>query len=372
MPPTPPQRPRETLPDALRALALISVLVVNAIGYAAAPWGPTLGFRTPPDSAWASLTQGAVAAVLHGKGYTTLAFVFGMALWLAARHRPRAEALQRGQRRQRRLLQVGIFHGVFLYFGDILTLYALVGRPLLRRLHRPWGALRRHFWHALAWAVLAKLVLLALTLMAAESPARADTPALSTVQGAWAFFQLNAGFYAAIQVVALLVGGPVMYLCMLGGVAAARLRLLTHRRWRPLWRRGLWLAGPPLLVLSVAHGWAWAVHDPAADIDPWIEALGDLIALPVAACYLAIAVLASDGGRARWCAVLAPLGQRTLSLYVGHSALCLLLLSGAGWALAPTTLQTVVACLGLWLLALAGARLSGRRRWPLEAWLARR
>lgn len=371
--PTPnPQRPRETLPDALRALALISVLVVNAIGYASAPWGPTLGFRTPPDSAWASLTQGIVAALLHGKGYTTLAFVFGMALWLAARHRPRAEALQRGKLRHRRLLRLGIFHGAFLYFGDILTLYALVGRPLLRRMHLPWGALRRHLWRALGWAVLAKLVLLAFTLMAAESPARADTPSLSTVHGVWAFFQLNAGFYAAIQIVALIVGGPVMYLCMAGGVAAARLRLLTHRRWRPLWRRGLWLAGPPLLVLSMAYGWAWAIHDPATDIDPWIETLGDLIALPVAACYLAVVVLASDGGRARWCRWLAPLGQRTLTLYVGHSALCLVLLSGAGWALAPTTLQTVLGCLGLWLLALVVARLSGPRRWPLEAWLGRR
>lgn len=363
---------RETLPDALRALALIAVLVVNAVGYASAPWGPALGFRTPPDSAWASVTQGFVAAVLQGKGYTTLAFVFGMALWLAARNRSRPDALQRGKLRQRRLLALGVFHGAFLYFGDILTLYALVGRQLLSRLHLPWGAFRRHLWRALAWAVLAKLVLLAFTLMAAESPATPDTPSLSSAQGAWAFLQLNAGFYAAIQIPALIVGGPVMYLCMLGGVAAARLRLLTHRRWRPLWRRGLWLAGPPLLMLSIAYGWAWAVHDPATDIDPWTEALGDLISLPMAACYLAALVLASDGGRARWCGWLSPLGQRTLTLYVGHSALCLVLFSGAGWALAPTTLQTVLGCLGLWLLALAAARFSSRRRWPLEAWMGRR
>lgn len=366
------QRPRETLPDALRALALISVLVVNAVGYASAPWGPPLGFRTPPDSAWASLTQGFVATLLQGKGYTTLAFVFGMALWLSARGRPRDEALQRGKVRHRRLLQLGIFHGALLYFGDILTLYALVGRQLLRRLHMPWRAFRRHLWRALAWAVLAKLVLLAFIPMAAESPATPATASLSSAQGAWAFFQLNAGFYAVIQIPALIVGGPVMYLCMVAGVAAARLRLLTHRRWRPLWRRGLWLAGPPLLALSIAYGWAWAVHDPSTDIDPWTEALGDLISLPMAACYLAALVLASDGGRARWCQWLAPLGQRTLTLYVGHSALCLVLLSGAGWALAPTTLQTVLGCLGLWLLALVAARLSGQRRWPLEAWLGRR
>jgi len=366
------QRNRETLPDALRALALISVLVVNALGYADAPWGPALGVRTPPDSAWASVTQGFVAAVLQGKGYTLLAFVFGMALWLSARNRPRPEALQRGKVRNRRLLHLGIFHGAFLYFGDILTLYALVGRQLLSRLHRPWGPFRRHLWRALAWALMAKLVLLAFAVVAAQSPAGPDTPSLSKVQSTWEFLRLNAGFYAAIQVVAVIVGGPVMYLCMVTGVAAARLRLLTHRRWRPLWRRWLQLGGPPLLALSIVCGWAWAIKAPAADIHPWIEALSDLIALPVAACYLAILVLASDGGKARWCQWLGPLGQRTLTLYVGHSALCLVLLSGVGWALAPTSLQTVLGCLSLWLLALAAARLSGQRRWPLEAWMGRR
>ena len=80
-----PNRPRDPLPDSLRALALLSVLVVNALGYAAAPWGPTLGQRSPADGDAAALVQGLVAALLYGKGYPILAFVFGMALWLAAR-----------------------------------------------------------------------------------------------------------------------------------------------------------------------------------------------------------------------------------------------------------------------------------------------
>ncbi len=45
---------REPLPDALRALALIAVLVVNTLGYPLTPVGPQLGLRLPADSAWAA------------------------------------------------------------------------------------------------------------------------------------------------------------------------------------------------------------------------------------------------------------------------------------------------------------------------------
>lgn len=366
------QPPREALPDTLRGLALLAVLVVNAIGYTVAPWGPSLGLRTPPDSAWAAIVQGLVAALLQGKGYTVLAFVFGMSLWLATRRRSPAEALQRGVARQRRLLGMGILHGVFIYFGDILTLYALVGRRLLGRLHMPWKALRRHLWHALAWALLAKLVMLAAILGFADAASDGDRSSLASVQGIWPFLQLNAGFYLVAQVVALIVAGPVMYLCMVGGVVAARLRLLTHRRWRDPLRRQLLRWSPPLLTATLVVGMGHAMVDPDNPLFPWVEALGDLLSLPVAAVYVIGLALASSGGRAAWCQWFVPLGRRTLTLYLGHGLIGLLLFSGAGLALAPTTVEMVLFSLALWLLALQAARLSGRRRWPMEALMARR
>jgi uncharacterized protein len=362
---------RAQLPDALRAIAMVSVLAVNAIGYAVAPWGPVLGVRTPSDSAWAAAAQGLVAALLQGKGVAMLSFVFGMSLWLATRRRDRHEALQRGLVRNRRLLGLGIVHGVFVYFGDILTLYALVGRPLLRRLHMPWRALRRHLRWALAWALATKLVWwLALVGLAAD-PDMAEVPSFASVQGYWPFWRLNAGSYAFGLAASLLMAGAVTYLCMACGVAAARLRLLTHRRWRAPLRRFVSYAGPPLLLLSGVYGWGCAVTGPTDAGRPWIDALGDAVAIPVAACYVAALSLAAHGGSARWCSWFSPLGQRTLSLYIGHSLLCVALFSGAGWAIAASTLQTVLLCLGLWLLAAVAARHS-RRRWPLEAWMARR
>lgn len=362
-------RARETLPDALRALALVAVLVLNAIGYAVAPWGPPLGQRTPPDSGLAAATQGLVGALLQGKGIAMLAFVFGMALWLSARRHDRPAAQRRALRRNGRLLRLGIVHGLFIYFGDILTLYAIVGRQLLRRLHLPWRALRLHLRWALVWALLAKLALVVL-LVAPPYRWEEEPASLAAVRGVWEFLELNALSYAFSQAMTLVFAGPVLYLCMACGVAAARLRLLTHQRWRPLLRRWLWRSGPALLVLSAGYGWGVATTQAWDPARAWVDSLGDLIAIPVAACYLVALALASQGGSARWCRALGPLGRRTLTLYVGHGVLCLLLFSGAGLALEPTTAEVVALCLGWWLLAFAAAARS-RRRWPLEAWMAR-
>ncbi|WP_066268047.1 DUF418 domain-containing protein [Hydrogenophaga palleronii] len=366
-----PNRPRDPLPDSLRALALLSVLVVNALGYAAAPWGPTLGQRSPADGDAAALVQGLVAALLYGKGYPILAFVFGMALWLAAHGRARPEALRRGTLRQR-LLGLGVLHGALLYFGDILTLYALVGQRLLRRLHAPWRSLRRQLWFALGWAVLAKLALVAVALHLADRPPSVDAASLSSVQTGWQFLKLNGGAYILSQFIAIVLAAPLLYLCMLAGVAAARLRLLSHRRWRPMLQRGLLRAGVPLLLVSLAYGWGCAMSDPSGVLYARLEAVGYLVDTPLAAAYIAALALLSSGGRAAWCRWVEPLGQRTLTLYVGHSLPCLLLFSGLGWALKATTVQMLLFSLGLWLLALAAAALSGKKRWPLEAWMARR
>ncbi len=363
---------RQPLPDALRALALVAVLVVNTLGYAIAPVGPHLGLRLPADSAWAAATQGLVAGLLQGKGYTLLAFVFGMGLWLAARHRAPADALQRGKVRQRRLLVLGVLHGAFIYLGDILTTYALVGWQLLGRLHMPWKGMRRHLALALAAAVVAKLLLVVVIFRMADLPLVVEGASLASVRDGWQFLRVNTTTYVVQQVSALIFSAPVLYFCMLCGVAAARLRILTHRRWRSVLKRSLMWACVPVLAAGLAYGWGYAMTPATQAISPWLETLGEMVSMPMAALYVAALALASRGGRAVWCQWLGPLGQRTLSLYVGHSLICMALFSGLGLGLALTTVQSVVFCLALWLLAWTTAVLSGQTRWPLEAWMARR
>ena len=369
---------RQPLPDALRALALLAVLVVNAAGYLVAPWGALLGERSPPDSGLASAVQGVIAALLQGKGYPMLAFLFGMGLVLAARGHNATRSVQRGMRRQERLLKLGLLHGVFIYFGDILTMYALVGWQLLERLHEPWRSLRPRLWRACAWALGVTAVTVAATAYFAVDAGLASLtfssaePTLAQAQGWTDFWQINAGAYLVAQVLALLLFWPVLRLCMLCGVAAARLRLLTHRRWRPALRRWAMRLALPLLLMNVAYGAAYAHTVAGSQRLFLVDAVGSVVGPPLAGVYVMALALAARGGQAAWCRALAPLGQRTLTLYVGHGLLCVALFTGVGMALKPGTAAMATFSVLLWCLALTAARASGARRWPLEAWMARR
>lgn len=369
---------RQPLPDALRALAMIAVLTVNAMGYLVAPWGALLGARSPPDSSLALAIQGLVAAVLQGKGYPMLAFLFGMGLSLALRGRPAPLAHQRAIARQKKLLKLGLLHGVFVYFGDILTMYALIGWRLLAHVRAPWPVLRRRLRRALGWALGAAVVSIVLMLLlfgrlasTGEAAMQAD-PTLGQSHRLLDFWWLNASAYAVMQIGGLLLLWPVLRLCMLCGVAAARLRLLTHRRWRRGLRRGLWRWAPPVVLLNASYGMAYVSVVEGSQRAFWVEFLGNLLGPPLAAVYVLVLALLAHGGQAAWCHWLAPLGRRTLSLYVGHSLLCAGLFSGLGLGLHPGTRDMALFALLWWCLALLAARASAGRRWPLEAWMARR
>ena len=372
---------RQPLPDALRALALLAVLAVNATGYAAAPWGTLLGEPLPAASWAARAWQGLLAALLQGKGWPMLAFLFGMSLALAMRRAGPADALAarlQAIRRQKRLLALGVLHGVLLYFGDILTLYAVLGWLLLRSQPtrpEPWRLFRPRLRRAAMWALAAVLVGGALAWWFDArwgSVAHASEPRLVQASHYLEFIAINADAYALGQVSVLLLGWQVARLCLLCGMASVRLRLLTHPRWHPALRSWVKAAALPLLGSAVVYGLAVAQLPPGQLLPTWADTLGQLSGPPTAALAVAALALASGGGRARWCAWIAPLGRCTLSVYIGHSALCMLLFTPLGLGLVPSTLQMAGFWLGLWLLALAAAHATGSRRWPLEAWLARR
>ncbi|MBL8328172.1 MAG: DUF418 domain-containing protein [Rubrivivax sp.] len=369
---------REPLPDALRALALIGVLAVNAAGYAAAPWGPLLGVIEPAGSPAAWIVQGAQAALLQGKAYPMLAFLFGMSLVLAqqrARDDDRSDH-RTTRRRLRALLILGVLHGGLLYFGDILTMYALCALWLvIRHLDEPWHTLRPRLRRAAVLALITVLVMIVLPwwieVLSPGEPGRPE-PSFRMISSYGGFLAENLTIYIVQNTVGLLFALPVIRLCMLAGVAAARLRLLTHPRWQAA-RRSLavrWMG--PLLLLNVGYA-AWVVlgHGSGSSRSYWIDGLAPLCGIPLSACYIAWLSQRWVAGHRRWAGWLAPLGQRSLSLYVFHSLWCLVLFSGLGLTLAPGTVGLLLISMALWLAALLAARAS-TGRWLLEAWLARR
>ena len=365
---------RHPLPDALRALALVGVLAVNAAGYPWAPWGPLMGKALSAGDPLAWLAQGLQAALFQGKAYPLLAMLFGMGLALSL-GKGRFEDLQRARARMKWLLILGILHGVFLYFGDILTLYAVCGHLVLRHVQQPWSRLRKTLRRAWLWAagmLLMVLVLAVLIDALLSAPAGPEEPALSQVQGYLAFLEANASGYLTLNGMGLIFLIPLIRALMLTGAAAARLRWLTHRRWAAqrcvLAQRWLW----PLLIVNGLYGVLSVWMSNATDQRMlWLDSAGPLVCIPLTVCLTAALAQRWADGHRRWAERLAPLGQRTLSLYVFHALWCLALFSGAGLAWTPSTLSTLGLSLALWLCAWQLA-LRSRGLWPLEAWMARR
>jgi len=360
--------------DGLRALALLPVIAVNWVGYAALPDGGPLAAPQPTDSFAAQAVLALVAALLAGKGLTLLSFLFGYSQAVSFRERRRHAAScsepdgHRG-RRMRRLLWIGLAHGLLVYSGDILTAYALCGLLMLRAPTMRLRQLRRRIW---AWAGVAALLLMPslFWLVFDHSSFAPEAPRSLAAPASWAdWWALNAGHYLLMQLGFVLQGLPLFVAWMLAGLMAGRLQLFTHARWRPLLKRWAerWLL--PGLLLNAIFGWAWS--QALCDQNHQLDAVYGLLSLFVAVLMpIGLVPWLLLHGQ-RWLLALAPAGRHTLSLYLGSSLLSLACFSGVGLALPWGTLALVAASLLYWAgWMMLARRLGPRRRLPLEAWLA--
>lgn len=114
--------------DALRGFALFGILVVNL---------PFMGFTihdhansaAPPGvHSWASF---AVSAFFELKFFLLFCFLFGISFSLLVPERAGPDHVWPWFRRMVGLLAFGLFHSIFLFVGDILTSYAVLGIALL-------------------------------------------------------------------------------------------------------------------------------------------------------------------------------------------------------------------------------------------------
>lgn len=164
-PPVAPREPRERLVaiDAIRGLALLGILLVNA-AYFAMPtaWADAplhYGPHTPADLAvWACIDVFAT-----GKFIALFSTLFGAGVWLMTEHAGSRGPLGMSPaalhyRRMGWLLAIGAVHAYLIWSGDVLVTYALCGMLLypLRGLR-----VRTQLILALACLVVGTIMLLA-------------------------------------------------------------------------------------------------------------------------------------------------------------------------------------------------------------------
>jgi uncharacterized protein len=366
--------PREDLVDALRAAALLGVLVVNAVSYGVFPEGTQVGTPNPNDSALATTVLTAVAFLFQGKAYPLLAFLFGYSLMRAMGERPFVDDVLNARRaRMLRLIVLGALHGTFVYAGDILALYGVLGWLLAGCMSWRTGKMLRH---ARGWLVVA-IVLSSLTAaLMFFTRGEANPPGVSLVQSTgWAqYLAINASSFVPMWVPTLFFVSPELLAAMLAGAAVARLRWFTHRRWQAsrekAWR---WLL-PSGLILSAAYAGflAWSWQQPTTGWD-WVAVSSSHLAGWTLSAGLALTLVrAWHAGPPAWLASWVPLGRYTLSLYLVNSVLLMVLFSGAGFKLPATTVMLLAYAVSLWLAARAVAKMARKAGWrgPFEAWLS--
>ncbi|MDA2983876.1 MAG: DUF418 domain-containing protein [Actinomycetota bacterium] len=373
-------RTRDTLPDLLRGVALLGIVVVNA---------PYLGISAEGFSvaSVASTLDAAVAfaviALAQGKFYLLFSFLFGYSLSYVLRD-DRPQGRTRYRRRLVVLAVLGVAHAVLLFVGDILLTYALLGALLLRFSRSDVPRLLRA--SRITFAIGAGLLVVVLGLAAAFPEEAAGTdPAVVAYDASMATATFTEATMLRLDGLPSVLGAvvfaqaPLAFAAFLLGLAAARRRLLAEPGahvdlWRRLTRIGIGAGLPLQLVAAALQVSAIRAGTPYATTGSLGVMLGFVTAPLLSAGYLGLLAgrLARDPGFMRWSW---PAGRMSLTVYLGQSVLLMLAFSGTGLGLFGSlgTASVVAIGIGTWVVLTVFAALWLRRsdRGPLESVVAR-
>jgi uncharacterized protein len=362
-----PRRDGERLPvlDLLRGIAILGILPANIPIYGLfTAWG-----GSPAESGIVTWADRAATALTHvfidGKMITLLSILFGVGLAIQAE---RARAANRPfveyyLRRLALLFAIGLAHALLLWFGDILTSYAIVGvgalfLGMLGRRGLRWAIAACFTW---AYGFVFAVVLLGWALGADEhkttasgSPARAaeskeEEPGEAVGQAIEKYFSeanitriYREGPYweivvnrlvclAFTAVVFWLVMGWYLLGCFLVGISLLRRGLFhdvsRHRRLLYGFLAAGLLVGLPLEVLyAVAEARA-----PNSLLPTLYWCSGALL---MALGYLALFALWGQSGRVEWLQRrFRAVGRMALTNYLLQSVICTTLFYSYGFAL---------------------------------------
>ncbi|HYM86257.1 MAG TPA: DUF418 domain-containing protein [Pseudoxanthomonas sp.] len=375
---------RVALVDTLRALALFGVILMNITSM-------VMMFMAPAVLERAGLSDmifgTADLVLLQGKARSCFALLFGVGFGVMLL---RAESAGAGfnrffLRRMAVLLLFGAINQVFLFWGDILVTYALVGASLL--LFRHWPD--RRLLIAAALLVLGVPLLhgvlevvfgvLPVAMSAAEADASANASLAAYQQPHYGPAVVAANLSVLVQLWASDIAYKTVYVCsvlglfLLGLLIARRGILFNVEAHRPLLRRVAWIALPLGFVLSVLHATESFGWEPGMPLAALVSA--SYVGLPLMAFgYVATFALLLQQ-RAQWLVrLLAPAGRMALTNYLASGILGALVFHGHGLGLMGKLSMTAMNLLAIgifaFLLAFSHAWLRWFRYGPVE-WLWR-
>ncbi len=364
---------RSWAPDLARGVVLLGIALANVGLYLhGAETGP--GLRPVDGSPLDRTLDFVVTLLVTDRSRPMFALLFGFGLVTMARRlgEPGTEPRRRRsilRRRQLLLIAIGGVHAALLFEGDILGIYGATGLVLLLLLNRRPRVL-------VAWATVSLVLLAVLYAVVALAP---DFPAAPS--------DYLASVVARLSVWVLgVVGGTALMIVlapMLVGVAMARAGLL-ERPWEhvPLLRRLAVLGSLVGVVGSLPYSLAVArVWEPAAVTSGALAAVHAVTGTAMGVAYVCLFALWAARLHERRAprrggpAVLAAVGERSLTCYLLQSMILAPLLSpwglGLGEGMGTATAYGVAVAVWLVTVAVAWSLAVAGRRGPFEVLLRR-
>jgi uncharacterized protein len=362
---------RMTVLDVLRGFALLGIVLANVHAFAGLMFPEALGM--PPATTADNVTMGLTHLLITGKFYSLFSLLFGVGFFVFLQ---RAEAkgmpaVPLFRRRLRWLLVIGLLHALFLWAGDILTVYALVGFLLV-----PFRRLSHRTLLPSAAALLTlPVVAYALMWMAGVGDPFASAPDTAPAVGAgddfdavgWMVDGFRGGYGDVLLANAMFLVGrwidllitlrfpKVLGMFLIGfwiGRAGLARDLDAHAG---LFRRVLVVG---VLVGLPANAYlAWATERVAylpGSLAGFLSTVASAAGVPsLALAYAAgMALLMRRARAARLLGVLAPVGRMALTNYLLQTLACALVFYGYGLGLMGSAGPAQAALIALAIFAL--------------------
>lgn len=340
---------RQVLPDRLRGLALLGIVIVNVPFLGISVDGFTQqSISGPLDLA----TMFAVISLAEGKFYLLFSFLFGYSASFILKDQSRPNR-RRYLRRLIGLFLFGMIHAVFFFSGDILITYSLLGLFLFFISRYSDRAVKNWAITAVAISVLITSSISAVGVVTAEEETGLEflQQALTSgtfVDAAAARFETLPLFFILL----LLLQGPMAFFAFLLGLLAFRNNLLASPEkhsllWRKLTVWG-WSVGLPLQVVAAAlQVTALADGVPSSPMAMFGLGLGLISAPILTAGYISTVVLLVQR-KPTFLSFMAPAGQMSLTVYLSESIVLSFVFAAYGlgyfgqWGAFPVVVAGVV------------------------------
>jgi uncharacterized protein len=348
--------------DVIRGLSILGILAVNADGFAA-PQAASLSPETWPfgNAGWTAISYWIMDTFFHEKFLTLFSMLFGVSLFLVG-----GELSDRKKgiilaRRLGILFLFGMLHGFGIWWGDILSLYAVTGALMFfcRSLNARTlliAGIALYGFTACSKIPAAALPFASPQARAAEAASRAPDPAMlaahreriaenmAKAKSSWAeAYRLNAKEYRN-----LLSGNPILILPTLGlmmiGLSLFKSGFLAGRSPDRRYQAAVAFGVPALALVGWLSWQTTVLERPVPGDEGFVLLLSPIVALAYVGCLV---LLMRSGARA----LLSPLaatGRMAFTNYITQSAIMTSIFYGGRGALMGEIDRP-----GLWAITIA-------------------